>query len=464
MPILSLSTTNSTCDTRKSDNEGILSLLLAGTVVLVFPLGNRGLCCFQPCTLCLYAQQKAHGIQGEVTMNLYKDDLPSRTVDTKYPASWNPSLLMMQEPLNLTIGVELEFLLTYVRTPELNERLKLYPALTVAETNLEHNRERQKIVDHLRHLGLPVNDIDSKDYAQWTVETDGSVHEPVWDEYDPIGNANLPTRIVFANGRHTDLTPGGRRLVRFCPVEMVSPARAFNMAALEEVQTAVRAIVAQFPVFTNESCGLHVHIGNQDKGFPLQTLKNFSTLTTSFERQVNQIHPRDRLDSMFCHLETTAFEPSEREPWRMAFIINELPDIESYIRMFGTMRDDRSIFDHNWCYNVNNLGLQQSKRTIEFRQHTGTLDPHRVILWAIFAASIVSLAHNTESSAFWNLMIEFADDVDFTVLDLLRKLFLIVLADEYEGRIFQHSIDLPVFDSFECDENDWDATEFMQIL
>ena len=374
---------------------------------------------------------------------------------------------MMQEPLNLTFGVEIEFLLTYVRTPELMEKLKRYPEFSLVETYLEQDREREKIVNHLRTLGLPVNDVGSKDYAQWTVEKDGSVCEQEWDEYHPVGNASLPTRIEFANGRHVDLTPEGRRLVRFCPVELISPVRPFNMAALEEVQTTLRAIVARFPVFTNQSCGLHIHIGNQDKGFPMQTLKNFSTLTTTFERQVNQIHPRNRLESVFCHLETTAFDPLEREPWRMAFLIDELPDLESYIKLFGTLRYDRSVFDHYWCYNVNNLGLQQSKRTIEFRQHTGTLDSDRVILWAIFAASVVSLAHNTESSAFWNLMIDFADETDFTILDLLRELSLNVLADEYKGRIFQHPVDQPMFDIFaenmsdidESDESDDESVE-----
>ena len=371
----------------------------------------------------------------------------------------------MEAPLTLTVGVELEFLLAYLQSPEEYDEFRKHPAAAQTWLNVVQNEERQKIVDHLRFLGLSVNDIGSKHYTQWTVESDGTVNAPEWDEYDPAGNANLPNRIHFANGEYIDLTFLGRKLVRFCPVEVVSPAREFNMAALEEVQVAIRAIVDTFPVLANETCGLHIHIGNGDKGFPLQTMKNFSTLTTSFERQVNQLHPRHRLDSPFCHLETTAFEAAEREPWRMAFLINELPDMQSY--MFGTMRHDHSIFDHNWCYNINNLGLQQAKRTIEFRQHEGTLDHQRVILWAIFAASIVSLAHNTESTAFWNMMVHYADDPKFTVINLFEKLFLIVLADEYEARCFDHPIDLPVYDSFapenrsDGDEDDFDLMDFM---
>ncbi|MCJ1414393.1 hypothetical protein MMC32_000719 [Xylographa parallela] len=362
-------------------------------------------------------------------------------------------------PLQLTFGVELEFLQTYFRESQFALRLVAIRQELLAqgadqddvdrviglETAPEKNRERCKILDRLQQLGVPVHNwgVDGKkDYHRWTVSLDDSVAP----SDDDLRSMNPQ----WANGQVSCLTAEGRAAMCYASVEVFSRVLPYNIDSLREVGIVVNTIAAEFPVFVNESCALHVHVGNMDCGFPIQTVKNFATLVTCFENQFNQIHPLNRLDHPYCLPETLAFRPRERHIWRMAEIIDQLNTPERMIRQFGAKRNDRDEVYHWWCYNYNNLVL--AKRTIEFRQHAGTLDLSAVFRWINLACTLTAIAHNSESEAFWDLILQFVDherDRNYNIFMLLRSLHLPLLADAYVGRCYEHPANFKPQDPFE---------------
>ncbi|MCJ1293386.1 hypothetical protein MMC34_004940 [Xylographa carneopallida] len=367
-------------------------------------------------------------------------------------------------PLQLTFGVELEFLLAYFREAQFALELEtIRQDLLVRGANQdeidrvlgieiapEKNRERGKILTRLQNIGVPVHDwgVDGKkDYHRWTVSLDDSVI--------PSGEEMQSMNPKWANGHVSNLTAEGRASMCYASVEVFSRVLPYNLDSLREVGIVVNTIAAEFPVYVNESCALHVHVGNMDFGFPVQTVKNFATLVTCFENQLNQIHPLHRLDYAYCLPETLAFRPKERDIWRMAEIIDQLNTPQKIIRHFGTKRNDRDEVYHWWCYNYNNLVL--AKRTIEFRQHAGTLDLSAVFRWINLACTLTAIAHNSEGYSFLDLILQFIDherDRNYNIFMLLRSLHLTMLANAYIGRCFKHPADFKPEDPFEEGDED----------
>ena len=369
-------------------------------------------------------------------------------------------------PLQLTFGVELEFLLAYFREPQFASELEAtmqderdkgsdedeIDRVIGMKVAPEKNRERCKILDRLQQLGVPVHDwgVDGKkDYSRWTVSLDDSVL-PTNDDMQSMNPQ-------WANGQVTSLSLEGRAAMCYASVEIFSRVLPYNMESLREVGIVVNTVASEFPVLVNDLCALHVHVGNMDSGFPVQTVKNFATLVTCFETLFNQIHPIHRLDHAYCLQETLAFRPRERNMWRIAEIIDQLTTPEKIIKRFGTKRSDRDEYYHWWCYNYNNLTL--SKRTIEFRQHAGTLDPAAVFRWINLACSLTATAYNLETGVFWDLILGFIDhehDTNYSVLTLLQSLQFPLLADAYRGRLYEHPANFkphdPFYREFEDDE------------
>lgn len=63
---------------------------------------------------------------------------------------------------------------------------------------------------------------------------------------------------------------------------------------------------------TNDSCSLHVHVGNGSEGFPLQTVKNLLSICTAFERVIDGMHAASRIGGSNLAL-TSLDEFSESE-------------------------------------------------------------------------------------------------------------------------------------------------------
>jgi hypothetical protein len=64
--------------------------------------------------------------------------------------------------------------------------------------------------------------------------------------------------------------------------------QAFNSPAAQDGRRPPRWLAV------NKTCDLHVHVGNDTKPFPLQTVKNLVSLCTAFERVIDGMHPYTR--------------------------------------------------------------------------------------------------------------------------------------------------------------------------
>ncbi|MCJ1485626.1 hypothetical protein MMC06_005801 [Schaereria dolodes] len=341
------------------------------------------------------------------------------------------------DPIQITFGTELEFLVPFnyaVYAPRvgMGELLQLWDAKdsrTLAFADKLKRFVRLDIILALRAGGLLVNDYHTPGHHMWTVSSDGSVKPGENDiEANLTGNA---AEEMFSY----DCDALG-----YADVEVKSRVALFLTDSLAEVYTAVEMINLNFPAIVNETTGLHVHVGNLDLGFPLQTVKNAVTFFTVFEKQFNQLHPTNRIGNDYCALPSASFDREERTPWQIARKVHRLNTIEELVELMGT--DEDQVINHNKCYNFNNLqyGLE-GKKTIEFRQHEGTLDPSAITKWIKLTCTIIGVAHQSNGNSFMDLIADASNKPDLTIVDLLREMHLVALVNYYQERLYIHPIE-----------------------
>lgn len=299
---------------------------------------------------------------------------------------------------NLTFGVELEFIATY--NPEDYE-----DALGAANGKIwsrdfgsVHQKYgtlvRLRMIKILNDNGFPTNDYEDEDFSKWTVDTDGTV-------------ADFNRTNSYA-------------------IELKTPVLKYSSAALNQVASVVELLVSKFKLYTNESCGLHVHVGIEERGFTLSTLKTFCSLITVFENQLESLHPPDRRQNTYAKSTRMAFR-SNASPREKLSIIDRLEDKDDLIRQFSLSDDG---FSKYWAFNFSNLQDGDNfLHTIEFRQHRGTLDPRLITNWAMVACNLVHRSRSCACSR--RLVEEHIHNTGYTVIDLFKNLNLSSLAEFY---------------------------------
>lgn len=144
----------------------------------------------------------------------------------------------------------------------------------------------------------------------------------------------------------------------------------------------IELLFSRFDVLVNDTCGLHVHVGNRQKGFPLRTVKNLCTLTSTFEREFESLRPPSRIGSGYCRSSGQLFEGIS--PWDVERIIKSIWNRDNLISRFQES-------DKVYAYNLANL--VGSKQTSEFRQHEATVDVEAIVKWVELTCGLVEKAH-----------------------------------------------------------------------
>lgn len=162
-------------------------------------------------------------------------------------------------------------------------------------------------------------------------------------------------------------------------VEFVSPIlRGEN--GLKQVETVCKALT-DFGCTVNKKCGLHVHVGvaNAALGF----FKNLTKLYALYEPIIDAMMPASRRASanMFCRSMTAA---------NMARI-ESANDLDSLINTISGRGGESRYFKLN-------LTAYRRHRTVEFRQHSGTLDAIKATKWAILCLKMVAAAQRADFS------------------------------------------------------------------
>ncbi|MCJ1469250.1 hypothetical protein MMC07_007883 [Pseudocyphellaria aurata] len=338
-------------------------------------------------------------------------------------------------PFKLTFGVELEFIVCY--DPE-----DYHDAMITADGRIWPKKHgpvsyrkygvlvSRHMVQILNENGFPTahadhseeSDMDASgiladkcehadsanmDFSKWSVGTDCSV--------EPVDNS----------GRYA--------------IEVRTPVLVWSEAALEELQKFVKFLVSRFRLYTNESCGLHVHLGNENKGFNMRTLKNFCSLITLFERQLDSLHPSHRLRNLNARSVRSAFKPNALVGERLA-IISELGTLDDLVSQFHPQGRKFMAFNFLNLVKGRTRPLGPPLRTIECRQHRGTLDLDLITHWVMALCNLVEMSHRNKAG-FLHLVekhIYDTEDTLYTVVDLFRDLELPKLADFYAPLVLRY--------------------------
>lgn len=314
--------------------------------------------------------------------------------------------------MQLTFGVEIELLVRY-RVSDYEpscaggEGKFFAPSRYLTRSRQLGGVLRANIITILQEAGFDTNDVlDKTDYAKWTVDSDGSIECP-------------PESGDFA----------------YYGIEVKSPACCFSPWALTQLQKVVVLINSKFEVFVNESCALHVHVGNRHDGFPLQNLKNFSMLTAVFERQFNMLHPLHRLQNAFA--ETVASQFPHMSSFDRVRRINAFRTQQDLIDCYHVRKD--GIISGYMAYNFKNLATTRPFKTIEFRQHEGCMEPKAIARWTYLTIALVKVANDIGARGFTQLAFNHGNDSNYNIINLLRDLNLGDMADYYQQRgIYTH--------------------------
>ncbi|KAI9751344.1 MAG: hypothetical protein M1815_001173 [Lichina confinis] len=225
-----------------------------------------------------------------------------------------------------------------------------------------------KIIKELRRLGFRAQICrggEDPDFTKWVVAHDSSLH--------------LKRRDMDTHDRDT----------HFLAIELKSPIMEANETTLLEVAAVANAIRRKFRVLHNRSCGVHVHVGNSTRGFPMHVLRNAAMLASAFELPLSTIHPPHRQWSAFCkQLNSQPLLGADRQE-RLATLAG-IPTISRLVDL--TNQGGRY-----WSVNFRNCLSRHATRTVEFRQHKATFSRKKLVFWIQFVVGLMRYAAMLET-------------------------------------------------------------------
>ncbi|TGO26050.1 hypothetical protein BPAE_0067g00220 [Botrytis paeoniae] len=227
-------------------------------------------------------------------------------------------------------------------------------------------------------------------------------------------------------------------------LEIKSPVYYFSEEALSDVERVLEIIASTYKVVTNESMGLHVHIGNGVDAFDGETLRNLWGIFWTTEKWIETIHPPHRRVNQFCHsfhrcsnLGCEIGEKSLKDPEEevLEWILTRTPPT---VREFLD-----TICMHSGAYNFANLQLSHNvgsiKRTIEFRQHEATLDTERITQWIRVCVGLVKASAAADPAVldpYLRLLVQTKRE-KLRVWDILKELGLESSGNYYKARMLR---------------------------
>ncbi|KAH0371138.1 hypothetical protein KCU65_g2108, partial [Aureobasidium melanogenum] len=367
-----------------------------------------------------------------------------------------------------TFGVELEFLVLvpgeYKYTAHRavfevlrNERVAL-PCPFNCEVgqhyfNLPFDDESPAFWEH--------NDSDN-DYRTWMVTRDCSVkltdaEKRYYPDDSVVSDVEIPSRILdFHNP-----SP--------CPHHQTWPCN--SQPLLWDWRDEITAIITTlkqnfnkpgFRVFTNETCGLHVHIGRDRFGFNLNTSKNIMGIFTACERGFDSLLTVDRISGyeddrvvlpalktadpsnsiipwtpsagwkyslplsvqQFEHLAhdlTSALESSDAFKWMD--LIKHGASVPYWLyRLYNTtgfQQLGEYSTSHQSCINLEHLVHRSTQKpTIEIRSHPGTLETNEILAWIDLLCNLSVYAETNTTTAVKVTLNSLHENPSLTIVDI----------------------------------------------
>ena len=239
--------------------------------------------------------------------------------------------------------------------------------------------------------------------------------------------------------------------VMFFAAEIITRVLPYGPDGFSELTKALDTIKANVTLFINKTCGLNIHVGNQTKGFPTETVKKFTQLITAFEHIIESVCGDEFLFGNDCR--NFAKSPSESKhlaSWNMCDNLLYLEQCKNIPALAEALNPN---MNRRFAYNFQNLlpdpnADYEPKRTIEMRQHLGSVEPDDIIPYAELTIGLLNYAHEASGGQVLMLCMQYYSDPAFTVLDLLRVIGKGHVAPYYEDkRTIRRRPDLHVISS-----------------
>lgn len=162
-------------------------------------------------------------------------------------------------------------------------------------------------------------------------------------------------------------TPNGRR-----GLELVSPPLS-GEAGLLEVEKVCTAL-ASIGAWVSRSCGMHIHHDAAD--LTIENIRDLAWLTSRFAPVFDGLVPESRRagHNNFC------------KPWTESDLVA--------LSRISSLYDLRDRFEAGSSLRYRTLNLCSLARhgTVEFRQHSGTVDAEKIVAWVMLTQGLVEKA------------------------------------------------------------------------
>lgn len=164
-----------------------------------------------------------------------------------------------------------------------------------------------------------------------------------------------------------------------CGFELVSPPLS-GAEAFEQIKIVCR-VLEECGSKVDRRCGLHIHHNAND--FTLDTFKNLLNLYIRFENVIDSMMPKSRRanNNNYCRSMASFYGMREGAVNMRLEQIKVCTTVKELRRVYG---EDR--------YRKLNMESYVKHGTIEFRQHSGTLEADKIINWIILTQAMVNVS------------------------------------------------------------------------
>ena len=253
-----------------------------------------------------------------VPADMHPGDVPLRSLlGRKIQQSNALAATPTPDLLNVTLGLELEFILAVSTYPDKASHENEDEAW--AQTIVRYALSQPMVAkcakcgtEHAFHL--KVHPTSQSDYEHWTVEEDNSLMI-VNDEMKTLGEnkeyfhfyaIEVKSRILRP-GMNFETTPGDRGTGHVHEITYVEEIDSV-LSRLHDFFTGATCghKIDRTRIVLNSTSGLHIHVGNERRGFPLPTVKNILGTYVANERAIDGLHAASRISG--CRIATEALD------------------------------------------------------------------------------------------------------------------------------------------------------------
>lgn len=201
-----------------------------------------------------------------------------------------------------------------------------------------YNVDRNRLVNELRAAGVPcyLEGYNHTTRGHWKIVSDGSI----------TGTNAL---------------------------ELVSPVLN-GTEGLEQIEKVCQ-VLKRLNAYINKSCGLHVHFDAQN--FDLRQWKNIYKNYAGFENQIDELMPQSRRGNTNYYCRS----------------LNSINNLNVKIDNATSLRAISDVFSNNRYFKINPTSYSRHN-TIEFRQHSGSIEFSKISNWIVFLHNLVDYSKN----------------------------------------------------------------------